>query len=113
MERFELRAFTENSCRKEIWRSPLETRGGQARSEERPIRLCEYNFTFERVKGSSIVRGSRNSGAGLLRLDDSCTLTDGENLIGFDASELFHFLRGGPFHFDQVNGLGLTQAEVQ
>src|SRR2546428_4472558 len=97
MKRFELRAFTENSCRKEICRSPLETRGGQARIEERPIRLSEYNFTFERVKASSIVRESRNSGAGLLRLDDSRTFTDGENLIGFDAGGIFHLLPGWAF----------------
>lgn len=45
--------------------------------------------------------------------DDAGALADGDDLVGLHLLELFQFLRGRPFHFDEIDGLILSEAEME
>jgi len=45
--------------------------------------------------------------------DGPGTFADCEDLVGLDLPELFHFLGGGPFHFDEIDSLRFAEAEVK
>src|SRR5437588_7967289 len=44
---------------------------------------------------------------------DAGALADGDALVGLHLFELFQFLRGRPFHFDEIDGLILSEAEME
>ena len=45
--------------------------------------------------------------------NDAAAFADGENLIGLDLRKSLDLLRRRPFHFDQINRLRFSHAEMQ
>ena len=45
--------------------------------------------------------------------DDAGALVDGDDLVGLHLLELFQFLCGRPFHFDEIDSLILSEAEME
>ena len=65
---------------------------------------------FDRQLVSEVKRMARSP---LPWLDDTFALADRDDLVCLNLRESFDLLRGGPFHFNQINSLPLPQSEVK